>query len=469
MDLPKAFPDELFLGRLIRYLLLAGESERSFSFRVFGSSRVSIHPFLTAGVSRIAELSGEESESLLSRETLAPLFFFYLPKHAISLKEDLLSGDGARAFRHSQLPSFNSGGTLNLKWCPICVSKDLFELGVAYWHRAHQIPGVTSCWEHHVRLLSCVLKERQRLCVGLPPLLNQDVEAASAIESNVARFSYDLLAELERPQPSIDLMDKYRSRLNELGFITPKGKVRRKPLMEALTADLAMYPIQKSLFPRYSTDYHYISELLSVGTNCHPFRHLLLGTWLFKFADKFLNYAVPVEEHFSVQSSNSTKDDIEQRCLMLLKDGNSLEAVYRMTGKSRCYLKRLAKIFQVNINLKPKRLDNSLQQRIIRLARLGVHRRKISSICGIGIGSVEQVISAEPGLVKWRKQCHLESKRRACRAQILRYRQIHPDALRRDIKTDCNAAFFWLYLRDRPWLEKSLPKPMKPCGYGRSL
>ncbi|MGY5798301.1 TnsD family Tn7-like transposition protein [Rheinheimera faecalis] len=469
MELPQAFPDELFLGRLIRYLLLTGKSERSFSFQVYGSSRVSIHPFLTAGVSRIAELSGEESESLLNRETLAPLFFFYLPKHAISLKEDLLCGDGARAFRHSQLPSFNSGGTLVLKWCPICVSKDLFELGVAYWHRAHQIPGVTSCWEHHVRLLSCELKERQRLFVGLPPLLHRDIEAASAIEIDVARFSYDLLAELERPQPSIDLVDKYRSRLNALGFITPKGTVRRKPLMKALTADLAMYPMQKSLFPRYSTDYHYISELLSAGTNCHPFRHLLLGTWLFKSADEFLNYVVPVEEHCSVQSTSSIKNEIEQRCLMLLKDGNSLEVVYRMTGRSRCFLKRLATMFDIKLNLKPKRLDNNLQQRIIRLARRGVHRRRISSICGIGIGSIEQVISAEPGLVEWRKQCHFESKRRACRAQILRYRQIHPDALRCDIKSDCNAAFFWLYLRDRPWLEKSLPKPMKPCVHIRSL
>lgn len=404
MELPRAFPDELILGRLIRYLLLTRESERSFSFQVYGSSRVSIHPFLTAGLSRIAELSGEESESLLSRETLAPLFFFYLPKHAISLKEDLLCGDGARAFRHSQLPSFNSGGTLVLKWCPICVSKDLFELGVAYWHRAHQIPGITSCWEHHVRLLSCELRERQRLSVGLPPLVHREPEAASEMENSVARFSFDLLASLDTKQPAINVVDKYRSRLNELGFITPNGQVRRAPLMKLLTCDLAMYPIQKSLFPRYPTDYHYISELLSVGTNCHPFRHLLLGTWLFKSADKFLNHFVLTKEHYSVKSTNSTKDVIEQRCLILLKDGNSLEAVYRMTGKSRSYLKRLAKMFGVKLILKPKQLNNCLQQRVIKLARLGVHRRRISSICAIGVGSIEQVISAEPGLVEWRKK-----------------------------------------------------------------
>lgn len=299
--------------------------------------------------------------------------------------------------------------------------------------------------------------------------MHREPEAASAMENSVARFSFDLLASLDTKQPAINVVDKYRSRLNELGFITPNGQVRRAPLMKLLTCDLAMYPIQKSLFPRYPMDYHYISELLSVGTNCHPFRHLLLGTWLFKSADKFLNHFVLTKEHYSVKSTNSTKDVIEQRCLILLKDGNSLEAVYRMTGKSRSYLKRLAKLFGVKLILKPKQLNNCLQQRVIKLARLGVHRRRISSICAIGVGSIEQVISAEPGLVEWRKKCHFESKRRACRVQILRYRQKHPDALRCDIKSDCNAAFFWLYLRDRPWLEAYLPKPMKPCRRNRSL
>ncbi|MDI7245336.1 hypothetical protein QML58_18355, partial [Providencia rettgeri] len=82
MELPPAFPDELLLGRLMRHIILTGEPACSFSSRVFGSSRLSLHPFLTAGISRIAEMSGENADNLLVRQTLAPLFFFYLPKHA---------------------------------------------------------------------------------------------------------------------------------------------------------------------------------------------------------------------------------------------------------------------------------------------------------------------------------------------------------------------------------------------------
>lgn len=35
----------------------------------------------------------------------------------------------------------------------------------------------------------------------------------------------------------------------------------------------------------------------------------------------------------------------------------------------------------------------------------------------------------------------------------------YPDALRRDIKSDCNAAFLWLYMNDSYWLDLALPPP----------
>lgn len=117
-------------------------------------------------------------------------------------------------------------------------------------------------------------------------------------------------------------------------------------------------------------------------------------------------------------------------------------------------------MYGVKLNLKPKHLTVNHQQRIVRLAKLGVNRFRISQICGIGVGSVEQVISSEPGLVEMRKRGRQESKRRSCRAQILRYRERHPEAMRRDIKSDCNTAFFWLYHNDRKWLEHALPTPM---------
>jgi hypothetical protein len=319
--------------------------------------------------------------------------------------------------------------------------------------------------------MSTELKARQRLNEGLPPLDPRKVQAATAFENDVAQFGAELLFLLESIQPAAgDMAEKYRTRLYELGYITPKGRVRRKSIMKEFTSGLAHYPTQKSLFPRHNSDYHYISTLLSGGASCHPFRHLLFGAWLFRSAEEMLVYSAPIAEPKSHEAANSNQRVDEQQCLMLLKQGLSLAAVYRMTGKSRCYLKRLAAVYGVKLNLKPKQLNEELQPRIFRLAGLGVNRRRISQICSIGVGSVEQLISTAPDLVKWRKLCHFESKRRRSRVQVLRYRQMNPRALRRDIKRDCNAAFFWLYHNDHEWLERMLPPAAqpRPCGKQRT-
>lgn len=239
MGLPTAFPDELLLGRLIRHLTLSGEQACAFTERVFGSSRVSLHPFLTTGITCIAKLSGEDAESMLNRQTLAPLFFFYLPKHAKQLKKELLDNNGARALRESQLPSFGSGRSIYLKWCSLCAKKDLQEFGVSYWHRTHQIPGVTSCYEHSVRFFHVELQRRQRLIEGLLPECKSEPLRASSVERDVSMFSQHLVKLLDQGIPNIELTSIYRKRLDDLGFVTSGGTIRRKGLMRCFTSAVA--------------------------------------------------------------------------------------------------------------------------------------------------------------------------------------------------------------------------------------
>ena len=94
-----------------------------------------------------------------------------------------------------------------------------------------------------------------------------------------------------------------------------------------------------------------------------------------------------------------------------------------------------------------------------------MHRELISERCSIGVGSVEQVISGVSGLVEWRKLCHFESMRRRHRAEIQRYRQKYSDAIRRDIKSDCNVLHFSGFTFMTVFgLELALPYPLRPCG-----
>ncbi|WP_345315384.1 TnsD family Tn7-like transposition protein [Ferrimonas gelatinilytica] len=468
MRLPSPFPDELLLGRLIRHVTVSGETAGALAKRVFGSNRASIHPFLTAGLRSLADSSQEDAEVLLFQQTLAPLFFFYLPSHAERLQTLVLADEGAKALRESQLPSFGAGSSVCLKWCPLCATHDLREFGVTYWHRSHQIPGITACFKHPVLLQRVELERRQRLIASLLPTCNGYPRPASGIESRVAAFGQNLLVRLGADLPQIEFTTTYRHRLRELGFITIGNQVRRQHLLQRFAVEVEQYrPGPDVPLLRSRDDYRYISELLEHGGSHHPFRHLLFGTWLFHEPEKLLDYKPSQAKPLSIKDGTGERLALEQRCLRLLREGRSMAEVYRLTGKSRCYLKRLAIRQGVPLNLKPRELISDLQQRIIRMARAGTHRKAISERCGIGIGSVEQVIASEPGLVARRKQCHWESKRRRCRVRIARYRQRHPDGIRQVIKKDCNAEFFWLYGNDREWLQQALPPPKAATGRSR--
>lgn len=142
MKLPVSLPDELLLSRLIRYVTVSSDKGDNFSSKVFGSRKVSIHPFLTARLEQLAGWGLESAEVMLFQQTLAPLFLFFLPTYADRLKRSMLVGDGAEAHRASQLSLFGCGNSLCLKWCPVCAQQDMRQYGVAYWHRTHQIPRV---------------------------------------------------------------------------------------------------------------------------------------------------------------------------------------------------------------------------------------------------------------------------------------------------------------------------------------
>jgi len=60
-------------------------------------------------------------------------------------------------------------------------------------------------------------------------------------------------------------------------------------------------------------------------------------------------------------------------------------------------------------------------------------------------------------LVDRRKCNKAESRRRRYKCQILRFININPNICREEIKTSCEAAFYWLYQHEKEWLESMLP------------
>lgn len=469
-QLPKALPDELLLSRSIRFATISGISSSVFLQSCFGSKKTSLHPFLTSGLSSIARLCNENRDLLLREQTLAPLFCLFLPCHAQNLQKMMLTNNGAKAFRASQLTSFGSGQSLSLKSCPLCAQQDLLNYGVSYWHRSHQIPGVCACGHHGTELSIHALTQRQRIIRLLLPNPDAEVRYSSPIECKVANFSTKLLSLITARVQTSKITDIYRYYLNENGFLTQNGRVRRKAIMQDFCKAISNHSgSNPALIPRGPEDFRYVSQLLQANGSHHPYRHLLFGSWLLVNAEK-INWVTDKKNKTCEETGLKEKDEgdlVEQKCLEMLRAGKSLAQVSKLTNKSRCYLKRIASLNNVRLNLKPKEVTPKVLQMIYRLALRGFHRKEIGKRCNIKTGSVEQVISSIPGLVSNRKRYRFESRRRKNRCRLLRFLEGEKEATQQDIRQNCPATFYWLYLNDKDWLYETLPPPKHPIAIGR--
>lgn len=457
MRLPNVLPDELLFSRLIRYCCLYAVPIPEFLNSVYGDNRASINPILTAGLSSLTSVFGESQDNLLREQTLAPLFMHYYPHYKEKLTEAMISTDNYTAIRLSQLSCVREHEELTLKMCPMCVQEDIRQFGVAYWHRSHQIPGIESCHDHQQQLVHVSLPQRYRLAAGLPSLYLEVESPESNYQSFLlARFAKQVLLEQSKSISTFSPVS-YKEKLADLGYVTKAGRLRRIKLLSDFCQFISQLQYSSAkLLPASESDYKYVTNLLYNQYSQHIFKYLILGYWLSR--QKVIRKE-PVARHEQVEQS---LQHIKQHCVSLLHQGLSVSEVSKQTGKSRTYITSVAYSAGMAHLFEPTKLKSSIRAEIIALAWKGFHRVEIARRTSVSTGSVEMLISAVNGLVEWRKQCKHESKRRRYKCQILRYRQNTPLKIRKDIKRDCNAAFYWLYLHEPEWLESVLPEASHP-------
>lgn len=118
------------------------------------------------------------------------------------------------------------------KLCPSCVQQDLVELGYAYWHRSHHLPGVSVCWRHGDRLIhACpecshpfyrklrLLPNLSEPCVcGWSALSPVDLTISTSLEQKFSAFAYELLQRNLPLMSSADLCSNYLRQCRKRNF-----------------------------------------------------------------------------------------------------------------------------------------------------------------------------------------------------------------------------------------------------------
>lgn len=448
MQLPNALFGESLHSRICRGLSCSGYAKQQYLEFLFGTVRASIHPYLALGVKDIALATGEDAAMLLKYQTLNPLFAFLLPNH--SRKILCTSTSSVEMFRACQLLAFREKEAPCAKFCPLCAQEDLREYGVSYWHLVHQISGVEACSKHGVWLHHRQLPSREHVEHSFLPTIEKNFDSPHL----AADFSLFCEKFLAQTQDSLLMRTDYKISLNELGFVTKKGQIRRQNLCRSLYQFcLDILPESSIWWPHSERDYSYWVNVVHSNYNQPPFKHLLLRFYIsLQVRAKKSIIELPV-------ASRPSKHTVEQQCVELLGKGFSMAATSKAIGKSRCYVKSVAFRHDIPVKIKPKILTSEVKREIILLARKGFHRHIIAQRLRLSTGSVEMIISSEKGLVEWRKICKYQSTCRRYKREIVRFVTAHPEATKQELKQTCEAAFFWLYNHEKDWLNIASPKP----------
>ncbi|WP_394296424.1 TniQ family protein [Metapseudomonas resinovorans] len=148
---PTPFPDETLHSVVTRYNLLTATTSAATYKALYDGVMMGLSMIVPKNFSVLADRIPGNSRvnryDLLRNNTLLPLFVpFQDPLTENKTGYDLLLDSN-----YSQQWIMPQGLGF-VRTCLLCAKDDYSRFGVSFWHRSHQIPGVTCCWKHGAKL-----------------------------------------------------------------------------------------------------------------------------------------------------------------------------------------------------------------------------------------------------------------------------------------------------------------------------
>lgn len=289
---PRPLPDELLFSVLARYHAYSGNESHKNSVRdLFGSKTICAVVdlpcnllILSAGIPGGA-ISADE---LLYQNTLFSYYSPFLPHDRYQLvKKEMLHCVGSSLHMKMGLTANGVKNNNMLKYCPMCVKQDREVHGVAYWHRAHQLPGVSVCHKHSVILIDSRIpfasRRNKHEFHTLEKAATDDHEVAGDERSiQFACSSFNLLHAGYDPFGLDSIKGVYMSRLQEMGLVYWSGRLKSQQIVSQFTQFYGEdFLRQKGSFISEDEEDSWLHKVLrNEGYTIHPLRHLLLLGYL---------------------------------------------------------------------------------------------------------------------------------------------------------------------------------------------
>lgn len=162
LTIPKPYPDELLYSVLVRYYIRSGyDRVNKVQVKLFDTlPQQSWDIFLPSNLNRLTKKIWTKAnytpDYFIQNHTLYPFYSqFLIPVEAEFLRRVMTQQGNASIAMIAKVPlDVDKAHQSFLKFCPRCFEQESDELGEAYWHRTHQIPGIVLCPDHQVSLLN---------------------------------------------------------------------------------------------------------------------------------------------------------------------------------------------------------------------------------------------------------------------------------------------------------------------------
>jgi hypothetical protein len=282
MYLPRPYPDELVGSMLHRAERIFGIGRETLLLRLTGR-KLSSHSFLITPYAGIAHSVGMSFESFLGAHTVFPyLTAFQEEDERLRLISELeRSHTVLRAT--ASLARRAVLGEAWLRFCPVCVEWELKRYGESYWHRMHQLCGVSICSDHKAELYTA------SAAISRSPRIPPPHEMANSRTTNPGptpnisiAIAMASTAALWRVYDACSLAETYQQRARELGYVYLGGKVHGALLAHDLLsfygADfLRKYGCMGDSGPRLG----WPGKMLQASAhNSTTFKHILMKVFL---------------------------------------------------------------------------------------------------------------------------------------------------------------------------------------------
>jgi hypothetical protein len=297
---PDLYPDELMYSGYARYSYRVGYPNlKNVTNELFSSRHIIASiPFashLQYFVAHQPRADRFTTASLIAEHTLLPFYNPFLPQDRIQqLQMDICGMNGPGVYMRVGLMASIVPSPQYLQYCPECAKEDQMRFGEMYWHRHHQIPGVSVCHIHKVWLDQSNVqvhnrKTRHKFISAEETL--RSLSPARPIDTSF-RF-HDILLFLANGaswllrqrnlSPGLEfLCAAYKKALISQDLATYSGRVQMTELQEAFASyypDSILSYLHCNL-NRHSPDNWLARLVRKPDGSQHPLQHLLLIRFL---------------------------------------------------------------------------------------------------------------------------------------------------------------------------------------------